>query len=474
MEFKLPFSVDRQFLERVAKCAPGSSAKGIITAEERALNVSALQLLLIRQTLEHAYIKVPFYKSWMDEQDFDPIKFSRIKDLALLKILSRSTAESRRDNMIARDTKVVTLRSTSGTTSGHSFSILIGDEEDACQRTWHDIQTANNSPRIEDILLHVKPATQRVMSPSKGGDFELSALYNIDAPAPFRMDVGYDDFIIQQLFENFPVPGTSGRITILRCVPPFILAMLTNAMRHRNINPHDTAVRQIIVAGGTVTAALCDMAKRDWNASIWSVYSCAELTGYAGQFGTDPRVYSFGADVFAEVLDIDTLQPVAIGEDGLLVLTSLYPFQMAQPFIRYEVGDIATYLGSIEDGFPGFTFKCRGRSGQCPNMEPWLGPSGRRHVIGTADVESALSRFPEIPADFAPRFKLAVNANGLVIDVETVAMIGAHWLNELSARIEQAVREEFSAGADYQQLPISVQLHAKGTLKNPFRLYPSR
>ena len=69
-------------------------------------------------------------------------------------------------------------------------------------------------------------------------------------------------------------------------------------------------------------------------------YSLTEFNGVALECPMVSHRYHFDASIFAEVLDPITHAPVSIGEEGLLALTSLHPFQQAQPFIRYAPGDV--------------------------------------------------------------------------------------------------------------------------------------
>lgn len=469
----LPFLIDADILERLARRSGGGCRSGPSAhREERSLHFRALQTILLRQTLEAAYRDVPFHRGRMEASGFRPGDFGAPADLAALPPLHRSEVEAELPATIARGSRIATLRSTSGTARGHSLPIYVGQEELAAAAALERVASGGGGYESgPDIMLHVKPCVQRIMGPGVPRGFDLVAMLNIDAPAPFRMDVGYEDFIIQQLFETFPIPGKNGRITILRFVPPFMLTHLTAVMRRHGVDPRSTAVRRLLVAGGTVTARLCRIARDDWNARLESSYSCAEIGGYAWQTGDHPRVYTWGPDVYVEVLDARTLEPVSPGEDGLLVLTSLHPFQQMQPFIRYAVGDAVTWLGSFEEGFDGPTVRFRGRAAASPGLEAVLGPPGARRVVGSADVESALSLFPEIPAEFFPRFRVSVSEAGLTLDVETVVVSGPDWAESLRGRIAAALREEVG-GMD--ALPVRVVLHNKGMLKDFARLYPSR
>lgn len=478
MSALLPFAIDSDFLETLKRdVASRGRAAGSDGVDPELL--SALQLILLRQTVEHAYDDVSFYRRVMDERGVRPDDLLNFDAFRRFPIMSRDAVELNREQLVARNAKVVGVRSTSGTTRGHSLPVFVGEDELVCAELWHEILAGGKQAdgAAKDIVLHVKPAVQRIGSACgsrRQQSLQMAATYNIDGPAPFRMDVGYEDFIIQQLFESFSIPNHRDRINVLRCVPPFLFSMLTAAMVRRNIDPRKTDVRTILLAGGTVAAEHRALAKEKWDAEIASAYSCAEIRGVAKQTGADLRVYSFGIDVFAEIVSEDLLSPVALGEDGLLVLTSLAPFQTTQPFLRYLVGDVVTYLGDAEDGLPGFTFRYRGRRQQCPSLEPLIGAEGRNRVVGTAEIESALASFPEIPADFAPRFRIEITADGLLTHVESLVVVSESWAHDLGDRIANAIRAEVIAARPEWKWPVKVRLYPKGMLKDAFRLYPAR
>ena len=72
---------------------------------------------------------------------------------------------------------------------------------------------------------------------------------------------------------------------------------------------------------------------------IAQIYACSEMGCIAVQSPTGDQCLICEESVLVEILD-DADRPVAPGETGRVVLTSLYNY--ATPFIRYEIGDRAT------------------------------------------------------------------------------------------------------------------------------------
>ncbi len=110
--------------------------------------------------------------------------------------------------------------------------------------------------------------------------------------------------------------------------------------------------RGIDLAGGSVETILCSAeplspskrAKiaRMWGAEIWDGFGMTE----AGMMGGESEAHDgfhIWTDLFhIEVIDLDSGEPVAEGEEGGLVVTPLFT-NNATPFIRWSSGDIVTY-----------------------------------------------------------------------------------------------------------------------------------
>lgn len=77
--------------------------------------------------------------------------------------------------------------------------------------------------------------------------------------------------------------------------------------------------------------------------NIAQIYACAEMGCIALQSEADDQFGICEETVFVEILDDDD-RPLAPGETGRVILTSLYNY--ATPFIRYEIGDYAALSDS--------------------------------------------------------------------------------------------------------------------------------
>jgi phenylacetate-CoA ligase len=128
---------------------------------------------------------------------------------------------------------------------------------------------------------------------------------------------------------------------VLCCTPTYALHLAEVAARE-NLAISGT-VRKILVAGepgGSVPAVRDRIAEAWHGAEVLDHYGLTEIGPVAYQVSGEPDVLWINEDrYFAELLDPATLQPVAIGELGELILTSLG--RSAWPLLRYRTGDLA-------------------------------------------------------------------------------------------------------------------------------------
>ena len=109
----------------------------------------------------------------------------------------------------------------------------------------------------------------------------------------------------------------------------------------------DLAVRRIFVAGepgGSIPetrARIEDL----WGASVYDYYGLSDIFGSCAGMCEEKDGLHWAEDhILVEVLDPATLVPVAEGERGELVLTTLR--KAARPMIRFRTGDIVSFTSA--------------------------------------------------------------------------------------------------------------------------------
>ena len=114
---------------------------------------------------------------------------------------------------------------------------------------------------------------------------------------------------------------------------------LANLASAEGIDLADGSVSKVLCSAEAVSSAKREKLERDWGAMVYDCFGMTEISMLAAE-GPSRRGFRIWTDfaVF-EVLDPDTWKPVAAGEPGRLVCTSLFG-NNAAPFLRWDSGDI--------------------------------------------------------------------------------------------------------------------------------------
>ena len=124
------------------------------------------------------------------------------------------------------------------------------------------------------------------------------------------------------------------------CTTPSQLLRITNiAFADKPTNK--LFFQRIILTGEPISNNLLTFFRKFWESKIFIHYGSEETDGIGGTCGEDCGIHIFTDKFVIEVLDENNF-PVKIGEQGKLVITSLY--HQGTPIIRYNLGDIIRYV----------------------------------------------------------------------------------------------------------------------------------
>ena len=176
-----------------------------------------------------------------------------------------------------------------------------------------------------------------------------------------------------------------------------------------------------------------------------------------------------------------THSPVPEGHEGLLLVTSLYPFQQAQPVIRYDTGDLVTQKGKqCECGAIAPSVEFRGRLQHCLDLTDVVPANVGKRRVASADVQDLLEDIPEVPSLFYPRFELKRikrkdRSVAIRLEAEVSQLTGASMEERLKRRILVALQSrypEWNPLLRRGKLSWDVKLSNRGEMESFLRLTP--
>lgn len=296
----------------------------VLTVESNSANES-LDLLheaLIAKTLANAY-RTPFYrKHWgatyrrnaPTTLDGLPITYRRDLELA------GETAQVR-DGQICRE------KFTTGTT-GNPFPYAIGQREQGVLTEFYDAYYAQEKGRTmrRAVRFHDTHVTFERSIPVPIRFHELS-VYGVGSFEYARTHV---------LDQRHNEDGIDAECSLL-VAGERILRAFTDSTCLEHPDGFASPLSSILTYSTYLTPRARHNYERYWGATVIDRYGLAESVGGATE---DPNGwYLFDPVVIPEVVGARTHQPVQEGV-GVLVLTPLYPFQEAQPLVRYWTDDV--------------------------------------------------------------------------------------------------------------------------------------
>ena len=235
-----------------------------------------------------------------------------------------------------------------------------------------------------------------------------------------------------QLMQNF---GT----TVVHAIPSY-LARLHSVFEEMGINTaRDTSLRLLVIGAEPHTEAQRQRIQELFGIKAFNSFGLSEMNGPGVAFECEHQtgLHLWEDAFFAEIINPDTLEPVAEGEVGELVMTTLD--RQAMPLIRYRTRDLTRFL-----------------PGDCP-----CGRTHRRidRITGRTDdmfivkgcnvfpmqVEKILLNFPEIGHDYLIVLETINGVDEMLIKVE----VNRNWfageldaLENLRRRIVDEIRDE--------------------------------
>jgi hypothetical protein len=297
----------------------------------------AFQRALLPATIQNA-AHASFYQNLWGHLDWNAI--TSIESLSELPLVRKSDLQAAGNGAQIRGNQICDEALSSGTT-GEPFVTIRGERE---QRFIADFFTRL---QLEHEAPNVVGRGIRISNPQHGSQVRV--------PTAVRLhDVGIYDrhcftHCIRLLGARWNEPGVMPRcglwVSSERCLRAFVqyLSATTGPIA-------DSPLRFAFTFGFYVSQRLRQSVYSLLNARIVDRFSLSEIFGGATE---DPKDgwYYFDPLVVPEVVSLEVGTPITEGV-GELVLTALYPFQEAQPMVRYATGDLVrvSYQGVSRPG----------------------------------------------------------------------------------------------------------------------------
>jgi phenylacetate-CoA ligase len=288
-----------------------------------------LQLERLKETLKRVYENVPFYQEKFNNANITPSAITSLEDMQRLPFTKKSDL---RDNypfnlFAAKQEDVVRIHASSGTSGKPT---VVG-------------YTKNDINNWSDIVARAIA----IAGGEPGGIFHNAYGYGL-----FTGGLGLHYGGERLGMATIPISGgnTERQITVIEDFKPTVIAgtpsyvlKIAEEMEAQGLDPRKTSLKYGIFGAEPWSDEMRKLLEEKFDIKACDIYGLSEVMGpgvamecHDAQDGLHVADDHF----LVEVIDPNTLTPVADGEEGELVFTSLT--KEAFPVIRYRTGDIAS------------------------------------------------------------------------------------------------------------------------------------
>jgi len=298
----------------------------------------ALKLDLLKTHLQHAYQRSPYYRASFDAAGVHPDQVNSLDDLRRFPFIDKQTMRERQlavppfgDLVAVEERDVVYISASSGSTGVPTASPFTARDFDV----WIDYEARqfwSSGLRPADRYCHSLNFSLFVGGPCVLGAQKVGALSIHAGTLPSERLL----LILRQF-----------QATAMWTTPSYAWHLGETASKE-GIDPRrDLAVRRIFVAGepgGSIPETRTRIEDL-WGASVYDYYGLSDIFGScAGMCEQKDGLHWAEDHILVEVLDPATHDPVAEGERGELVLTTLR--KSARPMIRFRTSDIVSFTSA--------------------------------------------------------------------------------------------------------------------------------
>jgi phenylacetate-coenzyme A ligase PaaK-like adenylate-forming protein len=307
-----------------------------VTAGKMGLNETALtrqgiadyQLAKLRETIRWARQQSPFYARCLG--GFSESQLTSLDDLRRLPF---TDANDLRENGLqflcvpqGEIDRVVTLESSG--TSGEPKRVYFTAED---QELTVDFFQAGMSTlvRAGETVLIALPGER----PGSVGDLLATALRRLGAKSVLCGAINDPATVLEVM--------TREQVDCIVGIPVQMLSLI----RHRGefADIPSRYLTRVLLCSDHVPDSIVRVIQRAWDCEVFEHYGMTEMgLGGGVDCGAHSGYHLREADLYFEIVDVETGEPVSAGEFGEIVFTTLT--RRGMPFIRYRTGDISRFL----------------------------------------------------------------------------------------------------------------------------------
>ena len=235
------------------------------------------------------------------------------------------------------------------------------------------------------------------------------------------------------------------RATVVCCTPTYALR-LAEVASSEGVELSSGSVRMLIVAGepGGSVPGVRDAIESAWGARVIDHWGMTELGPMAVECAESPGgMHVLETECVAEVVDPESLEPVAVGEQGELLVTTLR--RNGSPVLRYRTGDLV-----VVDPDPCACGRAllRLRGGILGRGDDMITVRGNN--VFPSSIEAVIRS-----VDGVAEFRVIVGTrnamDSLTVEIEPVEGVEAGLVAE---SVAAAIRETFSFAADVRAVAV--------------------
>lgn len=372
--------------------------------EQRAYHPNLLADILARPTVKHAYENTDFYHQLYQNIDLERIKSSI--DLFGIPVVAKNDIFNADNRVYDRHTQIDTLHNTSGTT-GDVLSYPVDCRERFFQKNFDaaiDGRVARSSG-LRPIGMALQVPAHGTLIRSDSFVFQIDCCQISDSLAKNT---------IHLLTKEYKIPALESRVSFLYANLIEINKLIAN-LDKAGIAPKSLNLRGVSVTGDYMSSDQLAMMEALWGCPVKSRWGQAESA--AGAW----RNKDF--DFILSPHSVPQLESnTAFGSDkngracreGELIITSLIPFKVGMPMIRYASGDIVATDGSSH------CFRVFRYLGRRKNCATFRDAGGVEHFLSPLSVldgvyslrRAAIASYPDliVSTTTRPRFRATIDS----------------------------------------------------------------